>query len=171
LLGYGTLRYNGKNALLGIQQVHSEITDYLWKNCYEANLVKSGIHIINREDRKLVYSFQTLTLPYFSDLHSEWYHVINGKRFKKLPNNIKDLFTDRVAFALAMFVMMDGTKLIYFYYLLILRETIKIINIASRLTVTGIPLLKNSFQSSSVQLRISNQDRKNFILPEELKIF
>lgn len=48
-----------------------EITEYLWKNCYEANLVKSEIHIINRENRKTVYSFQTLTLPYFTALHSE----------------------------------------------------------------------------------------------------
>ena len=56
LLGDGTLRFNGKNALLGIQQTHSEITEYLWKNCYEANLVKSEIHIINRENRKTVYS-------------------------------------------------------------------------------------------------------------------
>ena len=38
---------------------------------------------INRENKKTVYSFQTLTLPYFSKLHSEWYHYINNKRFKK----------------------------------------------------------------------------------------
>ena len=43
LLGDGTLRYKGKNALLGIQQVHPEITEYLWKNCFEANLIKSNI--------------------------------------------------------------------------------------------------------------------------------
>lgn len=61
---------------------------------------------INRENKKTVYSFQTLTLPYFSKLHSEWYHYINNKRFKKLPNNINILFTDRV---LAMFIMMDGS--------------------------------------------------------------
>lgn len=47
-----------------------------------------------------------MTLPYFNKLHSEWYHYIEGKQFKKLPKNISNIFTDR---ALAMFIMMDGS--------------------------------------------------------------
>ena len=50
LLGDGTLRYNGKNVLLGIQQVHKEITEYLWKKCFMANLIKNDIFIIKREN-------------------------------------------------------------------------------------------------------------------------
>lgn len=45
-------------------------------------------------------------MPYFNCLHSEWYHYINGKRFKKLPDNIKNLITYR---SLPMFIMMDGS--------------------------------------------------------------
>lgn len=106
LLGDGTLRYNGKNALLGIQQTHQEITEYLWDKCFKANLIKSEIFIIERKNKQTVYSFQTLTLPYFNTLYSEWYHYIGDKRFKKLPDNISKLLTDRT---LTMFIMMDGS--------------------------------------------------------------
>lgn len=41
--------------------------------CIQFNLVLSGIHIIKRPNKKLVYSFQTLTLPFFTSLFNEWY--------------------------------------------------------------------------------------------------
>jgi len=33
--------------------------------CFQLNLVLSKIHIIKRNNKKLVYSFQTLTVPFF----------------------------------------------------------------------------------------------------------
>lgn len=106
LLGDGTLRTNGNHVLLGIQQTHKEIVEYLWCHFSLHNLVFHPIHIIARPHKQLVYSFQTLTLPYFTELYSHWYETGNRKRFKILSSNIYELFTPR---ALAMFIMMDGS--------------------------------------------------------------
>lgn len=106
MLSDGTLRINGKNALMGIQQTHEELTKEIWQMCFNLKLVLSEIHTIIREGRKPVYSFQTLTLPYFTNLYNDWYNVIDGKRFKVLPSNIENLFTP---LAFAFLIMGDGS--------------------------------------------------------------
>ncbi len=63
MLGDGTIRMNGKLALLGIQQTHEELVETLWAMCSSLNLVYAPILEINRSNWKTVYSFQTLTLP------------------------------------------------------------------------------------------------------------
>ena len=74
--------------------------------CFQLNLVLSGIHIINRTNKKLVYSFQTLSLPYFTTLYNNWYIIKNEKRFKVLPLNLDSLFTP---LAFAFLIMGDGS--------------------------------------------------------------
>jgi hypothetical protein len=74
--------------------------------CFQLNLVLSGIHIINRPNKKLVYSFQTLSLPYFTSLYNDWYIIKNNKRFKILPLNLDSLFTP---LAFAFLIMGDGS--------------------------------------------------------------
>ena len=42
----GSIRMNGNQALMSIQQTHKELTEEIWKMCFQLNLVLSGIHII-----------------------------------------------------------------------------------------------------------------------------
>ena len=74
--------------------------------CFQLNLVLSGINIINRQNRKIVYSFQTLSLPFFTSLYKDWYKSINNKNIKMLPLNLDSLFTP---LAFAFLIMGDGS--------------------------------------------------------------
>ena len=74
--------------------------------CFQLNLVLSGIHIINRPNKKLVYSFQTLTLPFFTSLYNDWYKLIDNNYYKVLPLNLDSLFTP---LAFAFLIMGDGS--------------------------------------------------------------
>ena len=106
MLSDGSIRMNGKQALLSIQQTHQELTEEIWKMCFQLNLVLSGIHIINRPNKKLVYSFQTLTLPFFTSLYNDWYKLIDNNYYKFLPLNLDSLFTP---LALAHLIMEYGS--------------------------------------------------------------
>lgn len=98
MLSDGTVRMNGKNVLMSIQQTHEEFKKEIWNMCFKLKLVLSEIPIISRNNRKLFYYFQTLILPYFTYLYNEGYIIIDGKRFKVLPSNLENLFT-HLAFA------------------------------------------------------------------------
>jgi hypothetical protein len=74
--------------------------------CFKNKLILSGIHVIQRKDKQTVYSFQTLSLPYFTSLYNEWYKIVGGKRYKVLHLNIENQFTP---LALAYFIMGDGS--------------------------------------------------------------
>jgi LAGLIDADG DNA endonuclease family len=74
--------------------------------CLQLNLVLSGIHKINRANKKIVYSFQTLSLPFFTSLYKDWYNSINNKNIKVLPLNLDSLFTP---LAFASLIMGDGS--------------------------------------------------------------
>ena len=74
--------------------------------CFKLNLVLSGIHIINRQNKKIVYSFQTLSLPFFTSLYKDWYKSINNKNIKILPLNLDCLFTP---LGFAFLIMGDGS--------------------------------------------------------------
>lgn len=106
MLSDGSIRMNGSQALLSIQQTHQELTEEIWKMCFQLNLVLSGIHIINRPNKKLVYSFQTLTLPFFTSLYNDWYKLIDNKYYKVLPLNLDSLFTP---LAFAFLIKGDGS--------------------------------------------------------------
>ena len=106
MLSDGSIRMNGKQALLSIQQTHQELTEEIWKMCFQLNLVLSGIHIIKRPNKKLIYSFQSLTLPFFTSLYNDWYKLIDNKYYKVLPLNLDSLFTP---WALAFLIMGDGS--------------------------------------------------------------
>jgi hypothetical protein len=106
MLSDGSIRMNGNQALLSIQQTHQELTEGIWKFCFQLNLVLNKIHIINRPNKKLVYSFQTLTLPFFTSLYNDWYKSIDNKNIKVLPLNLDTLFTP---LAFAFFIMGDGS--------------------------------------------------------------
>lgn len=53
---------------MSIQQTHEELIKEVWQMSYKLILVLGGIHIIQRNNWKTLYSFQTLTLPYFTNL-------------------------------------------------------------------------------------------------------
>ena len=73
--------------------------------CFKLNLVLSKIHIIKRPNKKIVYSFQTLSLPFFTSLYKDWYKSISNKNIKVLPLNLDSLFTP---LAFAFLIMGDG---------------------------------------------------------------
>ena len=73
--------------------------------CFQLNLVLSRIHIINRQNKKIVYSFQILSLPFFTSLYNDWYKSISNKNIKVLPLNLDSLFTP---LAFAFLIMGDG---------------------------------------------------------------
>lgn len=106
MLSDGSIRMHGSHALMSIQQTHQELTEEIWKMCFQLNLVLSEIHIINRPNKKLVYSFQTLTLPFFTSLFNDWYKLIDNKYYKVLPLNLDSLFTP---LAFAFLIMGDGS--------------------------------------------------------------
>jgi hypothetical protein len=122
MLSDGSIRMIGSQALMSIQQNHKELTFHRFnsrrnycigfffqisrKMCFQLNLVLSGIHIINRPNKKLVYSFQTLTLPFFTSLYNDWYKLIDNKYYKVLPLNLDSLFTP---LAFAFLIMADGS--------------------------------------------------------------
>lgn len=106
MLSDASIRMNGKHATMSIQQTHKELTEEIWKMCFQLNLVLSDIHIINRKNKKLVYSFQTLTLPFFTSLYQEWYQKKNNKNYKVLPLNLYCLFTP---LTFAFLIMGDGS--------------------------------------------------------------
>ena len=109
-----SIRMNGSQALRSIQQTHQELAEpkkwlRMAKRCLAAisrHLVLSGIHIINRPNKKLVYSFQTLTLPFFTSLYNDWYKLIDNNYYKVLPLNLDSLFTP---LAFAFLIMGDGS--------------------------------------------------------------
>jgi hypothetical protein len=106
MLSDASIRMNGSQATMSIQQTHKELTEEVWKMCFQLNLVLSDIHIIDRINRKLVYSFQTLSLPFFTTLYKEWYKNIENKIYKVLPLNLDSLFTP---LAFAFLIMGDGS--------------------------------------------------------------
>ena len=86
MLSDGSIRKHGNHALFSVQQTHQELTEEIWKMCFQLNLVLNKIHIIDRPNKKLVYSFQTLTLPFFTSLYNDWYKSIDNKNIKVLSN-------------------------------------------------------------------------------------
>nr|YP_010846165.1 LAGLIDADG homing endonuclease [Cyathus stercoreus]WEV87352.1 LAGLIDADG homing endonuclease [Cyathus stercoreus] len=106
ILSDASIRMNGRQALMSIQQTHQELTQEIWKFCFQLNLVLSGIHIIKRTNRKTVYSFQTLSLPFFTSVYNDWYKSIDNKNYKVLPLNLEILFTP---LAFSFLIMGDGS--------------------------------------------------------------
>lgn len=106
MLGDGNLRMHGIHALLSIQQTHKEITERLWSICHSLNLVINPVNPISRENWKIIYTFQSLTMPYFTALWEDWYSVVNCRNIKRLPVNIQDLLTP---LALAHWIIGDGS--------------------------------------------------------------
>lgn len=70
MLGDGSLRINGSQALLSVQQVHSELTNNLWNICFSLHLVINPVKTLVPVSKQIVYYFQTLTLPYFSHIRA-----------------------------------------------------------------------------------------------------
>jgi len=114
LLGDGTLRKQGHNSLLAIQQTDEALVNLLWSICNKYKLVNKKVQSLYRinpitgKEKKIVYYFQTLTLPYFNFFYDEWYKIdiINNSRKKVLP---LDLETSLTPLAIAHWTMGDGT--------------------------------------------------------------
>jgi len=114
LLGDGTVRKQGHISLLAIQQTDEALVNLLWSICNKYKLVNKKVQCLYRinpitgKEKKIVYYFQTLTLPYFNIFFDEWYKIdiVNNSRKKVLP---LDLETSLIPLAIAHWVMGDGT--------------------------------------------------------------
>ena len=106
ILGDGSLRINGNHALLSVQQVHSELVTNLWDICFSLHLVINPVKTLAPISKQIVYYFQTLTLPYFTQIRAVWYPIFNGKAIKSLPANINVLLTP---LAIAHWLIGDGS--------------------------------------------------------------
>jgi hypothetical protein len=108
MLGDGNIRINGNHALLSVQQTDESLVNNLWDILKQWNLVSISVKTLNRhENHKTIYYFQTLTIPYFTELYSKWYGIsVNGKRNKILPSDIYDKLTP---VALAHWIIGDGS--------------------------------------------------------------
>ena len=73
MLGDGHVRINGNQALLSVQQVHPELVINLWNICFSLHLVINPVKTLVRGSKQMVYYFQTLTMPYFTQIHINWY--------------------------------------------------------------------------------------------------
>ena len=102
MLGDGSIRMHGSNALLSIQQTHREIVDKLWNICFSYNLVHTPVKELIRHGWKPLYHFKTFTMPYFTLLFNAWYTNIDGKCIKVIPSGIDKLLTP---IALAHWIM------------------------------------------------------------------
>jgi LAGLIDADG DNA endonuclease family len=60
---------------------------------------------MNRRNWQTIYAFQTLTLPFFTELFNVWYINVKGRNVKILSENIYDLF---YPIYFAFFIMGDG---------------------------------------------------------------
>jgi len=114
LLGDGCIKMHGNLALLSIQQTDKELIDYLWNICNKYNIVKVEVKSLIRinnvtgKNKKIVYYFQSLTLPYFTAIYREWYIYSKrkNKNIKIIPNELEKYLTP---LAIAHWVMGDGT--------------------------------------------------------------
>jgi hypothetical protein len=111
MLGDGNVRMNGKHALLSVQQKNKEFVEYLWSLCKEQDVVENSVKELKRLDKRfnvyrLVYGFQSFTLPYFTKIYNLWYINIEGTYIKIVPKNIDTLLTPK---AIAYWISGDGT--------------------------------------------------------------
>ena len=109
MLGDGNLRMQGTQALMSVQQTHQELVEGLWQMCFDLHLVINPVGSMHRNSaHKVMYYFQSLTMPYFTTYYNNWYrvHPESGKRFKVVPNNVGELLTP---IALAFWLMGDGS--------------------------------------------------------------
>ena len=100
-----------KNARLRFHQKDKLFIDHLYLKMSINNLVGSKPYLAKQIDKKYnkvreSYKFNTLAFPYFTDIYSSWYTIINNRNVKIVPNNISDLLTPR---AIAYWIMGDGS--------------------------------------------------------------
>jgi hypothetical protein len=111
MLGDGNMRMNGKHALLSVQQKNKEFVDYFWAICNGLNIIVNPVKKLIRLDKRshkttIAYGFQTLTLPYFTNLYKQWYQKIGKTTVKVIPIDINKTLTP---LAIAYWVAGDGT--------------------------------------------------------------
>ncbi|CAI2166767.1 36_t:CDS:10 [Funneliformis geosporum] len=89
---------NGKEGCLKIKQYDPAFVFYLWNLFNELRYrwakpkeVSQFLEVTGKT--YIAYAFSTFTLPYFTELHSQWYRLIDGKNVKVLPLNIAELLT------------------------------------------------------------------------------
>jgi hypothetical protein len=101
MLGDGSLRLHGKDALLSLQIVNKEVVQKIWDICFGLKLLVMPVKTLNRRTWLPIHYFQTFTIPYFTKLFSLWY--TNG--IKCLPTQIGLMLTP---LAIAHWVIGDG---------------------------------------------------------------
>jgi hypothetical protein len=156
LLSDGSLNMQkiSKNARMQFHQKDESFIKHLYgkmkkDNLVSANYLKSSSFHKKTNKTYTAYRFDTLSLPYFTEIYPLWYTKINNKNIKIIPSNISELLTPR---ALAYFIMGDG----YFF-----KET-KTIGIATMsFSVTEVELIQNVLLNKYNIL--SNKHCKNLV--------
>jgi len=93
ILGDGNMRMNGKHALLSVQQKNKEFVNHLWFICNRHGIVANPVKEMVRSDKRfhkttIIYVFQTLTLPYLTNLYKQWYRKLGKGTIKMIPVDI-----------------------------------------------------------------------------------
>ena len=118
LLSDGSLYFVGKSARFNIEQKHKDFVFDIWNELNSLGIVGKSptpavgvLNIYGKLTRVTTYRFTTFTLPYFTNLHLQWYKPnlipdVRVKYIKTLPRNISELITAR---SLAFWLAGDGT--------------------------------------------------------------
>jgi len=85
----GTLQINGKNARMRIYQKDLGFVLFIWVKFNSLGIVGARPDRSIRMDKSSgqefeAFQFATFNLPYFTELHHQWYPVVDGKRVKLL---------------------------------------------------------------------------------------
>jgi hypothetical protein len=118
LLGDGHLRYTHKNkngepsgnAHFSFTQKSYDYIFYLYYTIYISIITPSPPRPSPNPNTGLPvqqYTFNSVTTPFFSELHNQWYYWsdIDNRFVKRLPSNIYELITP---LGLALWIMDDG---------------------------------------------------------------
>jgi hypothetical protein len=99
------------DARIQIRQKDKEFVDFLYGKFQPLGIVgtdpKESSSFNKRTGKSyMAFDFLTFTLPFFTELHKEWYQKVEEKNVKILPSNISELLTPR---ALAYWLAGDGS--------------------------------------------------------------
>ncbi|CAI2183964.1 9738_t:CDS:2 [Funneliformis geosporum] len=81
----------GKGARLHVDLKDKEFASLIWELFNAIGIVGAQPYLNSWADGRQTYAFATFTHPYFTDLQSQWYTIVDGKPVKVLPENIADL--------------------------------------------------------------------------------
>ncbi len=104
-LSDSSIAIRGKGARLHVDLKDEEYAFHIWELFNAIGIVGAQPYLNSQADGRQTYALATFTHPYFTDLQSKWYTIVDGKPVKVLPENIADLLTP---IAIAYWLCWDG---------------------------------------------------------------